>query len=395
MSSQQLVIADHRAGRAYSLRDCVITDLGSGVLAEHAGILALEEGAWAGVDDLGGAVVIRGGDRDASVPVAIPAEHLACDPAGQHLVVSTGLGANAEPWSDVVTVIDRSAGSSTRFRTQTGEPGVLVAPDQADGSLHVVLRHREPGAIEAIPLQQCLRVGAHVPLLAGRTTDDLADDGHGDVVDQASGIFATATSRGLERFVVDKGVPRPIGVVPWPVPGRAFYLRFDPATGSALGIVRGGPESPTNWTQWSNALVEIDLATGVSTSIGLPAGLAFRFGLGGGRAAVATIHPEADTLTLIDRRDQALQQDGEVPLPAMSRPPVPGRLPWDPVGDSPAQRRAVAVDPTGALVAVSRGGDSEVHLVGEDRFDTFTVPTALDEGGQLYWPGAGRDPVGR
>ena len=105
--------------------------------------------------------------------------------------------------------------------------------------------------------------------------------------------------------------------------------------------------------------------------------------------------PEADTLTLIDRRDQALQQDGEVPLPAMSRPPVPGRLPWDPVGDSPAQRRAVAVDPTGALVAVSRGGDSEVHLVGEDRFDTFTVPTALDEGGQLYWPGAGRDPVGR
>ncbi|XKH54529.1 hypothetical protein LG293_12240 [Citricoccus nitrophenolicus] len=395
MPSHQLVIADYRAGRAYSLHNSVVSDLGRGVLAEHAGILALEERAWAWVDDLDGAVVIRVGDRDIRVPVAIPAEHLTCDPAGEHLVVSTGLGANAEPWSDVVTVIDRSTGSSARFRTRIGEPGVMVAPDQADGSLYVVLRHREPGAIEAIPLQQCLRVEPHVPLLAGRTTEDVADDGHGDVVDQRSGILATATSRGLERFVVDKGTPRPIGIVPWPVSGRAFYLRFDPATGSALGIVRGGPESPTNWTQWSNALVEIDLATGLSTSIGLPEGLAFRFGLGGRRAAVATIHPDADTLTLIDRGNEALHLAGALPLPAMSRPPVPGRLPWDPVGGSPAQRRAVAVDPTGALVAVSRGGDAEVHLIGADRFDTFTVPTALDEGGQLYWPGSDRDPVGR
>lgn len=395
MPSQQLVITDYRAGRAYSLHDSVITDLGRGVLAEHAGILTLDDGAWAFVDDLAGAVVICCGDHQLRVPVAIPAEHLACTPSGDHLIVSPGLGANAAPWSDVVTVVDRHAGCSVRFRSRIGEPGVLVAPDQADGSPHVVLRHREPGAIEAIPLQQCLRIGAHVPPLTGKTTADIAADGHGDVVDQRSGIIATATSRGLERFVVDKGAPRPIGIVPWPVPGRTYYLRFDPATGSALGILRGGPAAPAEWTEWANALVKIDLATGVSSSINLPAGLAFRFGLDGGRAAVATIHPEADTLTLIDLSDEDLHLAGAIPLPAMSRPPVPGRLPWDPVGDCPAQRRSVAVDPTGAIVAVSRGGDAEVHLVGEDRFDTFTVPTPLDEGGQLYWPGAGRDPVGR
>ncbi|MBX9386709.1 hypothetical protein ACFPZ0_00195 [Streptomonospora nanhaiensis] len=400
MTVDQLFVADYRAGRTYAVDGGGARVLGRGVLAEHAGVLALPRGGatdaqWAFVDDRSGALVALGPGGERRVPVAIPGEHLACDPSGRYVVVTTGLGANASAWSDVVTVVDLPAGESVRFRSRTGEPGALVVPDQAGGEPVAVLRHREPGAVEALPLTRCLDAGAHVPALAGAVLDGIADDGHGDVVDQRTGVAATATSRGLERFVVDDGVPRTIGVVPWPVPGRAFYLRFDPATGRAVGVVRGGPAAPAAWTRWTNHLVDIDLSTGDTHCLELPPGLAFRFALGGGRAAVATIHPEQDELTLVERAGPELRVLYRRPLPAMSRPPAAGRLPWDPVGDAPAQRRAVALDPSGTTAAVTRGGDAELHLVREDRLDTVGMPSPLDEGGHLHWSGGGFDPVGR
>ncbi|MCB8043868.1 hypothetical protein JM654_05290 [Microbacterium oxydans] len=122
-------------------------------LAEHAGFLRLPSGAndrWAFADDRGGALVV-GGDAVRRIPIAIPAEHLACDPSGRHVVVTSGLGMNDEAWSDLVTVVDLATDSSTRFRARVGEPGVVVAPDQASGEPTIVLRHREPGAVETIP----------------------------------------------------------------------------------------------------------------------------------------------------------------------------------------------------------------------------------------------------
>ncbi|OQO94961.1 hypothetical protein B1813_02530 [Saccharomonospora piscinae] len=396
MDLPQLVVADYRSGRNHTVHGGTVRPLGSAVLAEHAGVLALPGGrSWAFVDDRGGALVVCDGDGCRRIPVAIPGEHLACDATGTHLVVTTGIGANSRAWSDVVTVVDVDSGESVRFRTRVGEPGIMVVSDQLDGEPSIVLRHREPGALEAIPLQRGLDAAPHVPRLTGEATTDVGDDGHGDVVDQQTGIAATATSRGLERFVVDHRVPRPIGVVPWPVPGRAFYLRFDPVTGRVVGVCRGGPTAPSDWTAWTNHLVDVDLSTGHTRSTPLPAGLAFRFALGGGRAAVATIHPDGDTLTIIDRSGPSMRAVRTESLPALSHPPVPGRLPWDPVGDSPAQRRAVALDPSGAVVAVTRGGDGQLHLIGEDGIDTITMPTPLDEGGHLYWQGSAADTVGR
>ncbi|MFW5418735.1 hypothetical protein J0910_19155 [Nocardiopsis sp. CNT-189] len=400
MTVDQLFVADYRAGRTYTLDGGGVRARGAGVLAEHAGVLALPgDGAagaeWAFVDDRAGALVVLGPGGERRVPVAIPGEHLACDASGRYVLVTTGLGANAAPWSDVATVVDLRAGESVRFRSRTGEPGALVVPDQAGGEPAAVLRHREPGAVEAIPLARCLDAGPHVPAIAGISAGGIADDGHGDVVDQRTGIAATATSRGLERFVVDRGAPRMIGTVPWPVPGRAFYLRFDPDTGRAVGVVRGGPASPSAWTEWTNHLVDIDLSSGDARSLELPPGLAFRFALGGGRAAVATVHPAGDELTLVERGGPRPHTLYRRPLPAMSRPPAAGHPPWDPVGEAPAQRRAVALDPSGTTAAVTRGGDAELHLVGEDRFDTVGMPGPLDEGGHLHWHGGGFDPVGR
>ncbi|WP_058234295.1 hypothetical protein [Devriesea agamarum] len=395
MLSHQLVIADHRAGQLYRVQDGLASAFRMGIAAEHAGILAFGDDRWAFVDDREGTLITVSGERTSTVSVAIPAEHLASDPSDSYLAVTTGLGANESPWSDVVTLIDRDNDTSCRFRSRRGEPGVMFAPDQRDGSTHLVLRHREPGAIESFPLQQCLNVGPHVPPLEGAICRDIGDDGHGDVVDHASGIMATATGRGLERYVIDGGVPRCIGIVPWPVHGRAFYLRFDAATGRALGIVRGGPSCLTEWTSWSNTLVDIDVRSAEVSSCSLPTGLAFRFGLSGQCAAVATIHPDGDTLTVIDRSAGCVQPVRSHWLPPMSHPPRPGHLPWEPDGDSPAQRRSVAIDPSGTTIAVSRGGDGQVHLVRGEDMHTITVPTRLDEGGQLFWIGSARDPIGR
>lgn len=403
MSVPSLVVADYRADRLYCVDGATVSPLGVGVVAEHAGILQLPASGgalsrWAFVDDRRGALVVHSGSSDrevVQVPVAIPGEHIACDASGRYVVVTTGLGANADVWSDVVTLVDIDRAESVRFRTSVGEPGVVVVTDQGDGEQVVVLRHREPGAIQAIRLTDALAVGAHVPAVEGRMTAEIADDGHGDVVDVQRGIVATATSRGIERFIVEAGVPRPSGVIAWPVAGRAFYLRFDALTSRAVGVVRGGPGSPTAWTEWTNHLVDVDLATGDTRHIALPDGLAFRFAIGGERTAVVTIHPDGDQLTLLRRNSSTLEVQQQVPLPTMSRPPAPGRLPWDPVGDSPAQRRAVAVDPTGEITAVTRGGDGELHLVTDSGIDTLTVPTNVDEGGVLSWPGGPIDPVGR
>ncbi|MBB5490561.1 hypothetical protein [Nocardiopsis metallicus] len=402
MNFQNLLVADYRAGRTYAVADGAVRELGNAVLAEHAGFLALPgtergPGEWAFVDDRSGALVVSGTRGERRFPAAIPGEHLACDASGRYVVVTTGLGANEQPWSDVVTLVDLERSESVRFRSRVGEPGAMVVPDQAGGEPAVVLRHREPGSLEAFPLSQCLGVAAHVPRITGETLRGIADDGHGDVVDQRTGIAATATSRGLERFVVDGGVPRMLDTVAWPVPGRAYYLRLDPQTGRAVGVVRGGPASPTAWTEWTNHLVDVDLSTGATRYLELPRGLAFRFALGGPRAAVATIHPDGDELAVIERTEPSMSLARTIALPAMSCPPVPGHLPWDPVGDAPAQRRSLAVDPTGTTVAVTRGGDGQLHLFRDGRLDTVSVPSPLDEGGHLYWHGGAvdTDTIGR
>ncbi|MFB9799779.1 hypothetical protein [Streptomonospora salina] len=404
MPDEQLVIADYRAARTYAVDDGSVRELGGGVLAEHAGFLTLphRDGSpaqWAFADDRAGSLVVGGPGGERCHPIAIPAEHLACDPTGRYVAVTTGAGANTEPWSDVVTLVDLEARAPRRFRVRTGEPGVMITPDQRSGDPVLVLRHREPGAIEALALSRAAAVGPHVPELRGELTGDVAEDGHGDVADQRTGVVATATRRGLERFAVEDGLPRPVGIVPWPVDGRAYYLRFDPATGCALGVVRGGPGAPDAWTSWTNALVEIELASGRTRHAELPPGLAFRFAAGGGRAAVATVHPDGDRVSLLDRGGPQLKTVRQTALPAMSNPPAPDRLPWEPAGDAPAQRRAVALDPAGTAVAVSGGGDGLVHIVRDDATETIALPSPLDEGGHLLWwpaaPGAGTDPIGR
>src|SRR5690606_9633044 len=136
-SSTPLLAADHRAGIVYEIQNGPgRVAVAHSWLAEHAGFLQLPDGArgrWAFAADRGGALVVGEPGAFRRIPIAIPAEHLACDTTGRYVVVTSGLGMNEAPWSDLVSVVDLATDTSVRLRVRTGEPGVVIAPDQLTG----------------------------------------------------------------------------------------------------------------------------------------------------------------------------------------------------------------------------------------------------------------------
>jgi len=384
--SPTLVLADHRAGRWRTSEPGGSPGPWSrATLAEHAGVLTLPASAPGGAraafadDSLGTLVVLDGAGQARRVPVAIPAEHLACDPTGRYVVLTTGLGASWDPWSDLVTVVDLadpSGATAVRVRVRTGEPGVVVVPDVGTGEPMVVLRHREPGEAEVIPLYDLLRAGPHCPVVRGERLKLAGDLGHGDAADHRSGVVHLSTEAGIERLRVTDGRLERLETWPWPVPGRAYFLRFDPALGIVCSV-RGADSDAAQWHTWTNHLLRWSL-DGAAEVTRTGDGLVFRPDATGGTVAWTIVHPDGDRLAMLT--DGRLS---EVELPPMSAAPRPGVAPWDPVGERSAQRRALALV-SGDLAAVTRGGDGELHLVRRSGIDsTLDLGSAFDEGGHL------------
>ncbi|MET9291446.1 hypothetical protein [Streptomyces sp. NPDC003077] len=495
----RLLVADHVAGflHAVDLPDgSPVARLEGRHLAEHAGFLALPGSRATFVDDRAGELLVLdvyGPEAgrpfvEARVPVAVPAEHLAADPTGRHLAVTTGLGRNWSAWSDQLTAIDLAAPGgpdAVRVRTRTGEPGVTVLgppmgnatrpparaetdtePRTAGRNPHdhgplVVLRHREPGALTAYRHHDLMAAApscppaepvAHLPLPD--------DDGHGDAYDPRAGRLFAAAGSGVHRARRAWGgalVAEP--PLSWSVGGRAggrgYYLRLDPVRRTLWSCVRGGPDEPERWPEWTNDAwwhrldaesggpevgapeVRAQKADGPETGDGrhrapddarsgrleLGPGLVFRLAVTARHVAYARVHPDGDELILVAAGTDGASTDpappaptpsanratptpsrsdhprttARLPLPAMRGAPRRGGTPWDGV-----QRRAVAASPGASLVAVSRGGHGEVYVFDADRAELVTVvrmPSPLDEGGHLALlsPGdaAHHDPVGR
>lgn len=412
----RLLVADQVAGRT------ALLDLPDGTeraslsgrhLAEHAGFLALPGDRTAFVDDRIGELLVLdpyGPDAgrplvESAVPVAVPAEHLSADPAGRHLAVTTGLGRNWQPWTDLLTAVDLGApggADAVRVRTRVGEPGVTVV---GGGDPLVVLRHREPGE---------LTVHRHGDLMAAAPSCPPADavqriplpdhDGHGDAVDPlTSRVFAAAGS-GVHRARRDgdRLVPEP--PLPWHADGRTggrgYYLRLDPVRRTLWSCVRGGPGAPERWPEWTNDAWWHHLDTGRTGRSALGPGLVFRLAVTARHIAYTRVHPDGDELVLLTAPTDPGEPpyvSARLPLPGMNGAPRRGGTPWDGV-----QRRAIAGSPGGPLVAVSRGGHGEIHVYDAERAEllaTLTVPTPLDDGGHLalLTPGDGAhmDTVGR
>lgn len=392
-----LLVSDHVEGSVHVLTVPDGTETGRLTgrhLSEHAGFLALPGGRAACVDDRRGELLVLDpfGDElvQAAVPVAVPAEHLACDPSGRWVAVTTGLGKNAEPWSDLLTVIDLATGAAARIRTRVGEPGVTVLGD--DDPL-VVLRHREPGALAAHRFADLLGAPPGCPPVTPHADLPLPDDGHGDAQDPHSGQVFAATGDGVHRarHEGDALVPEP--VIPWASPARGWYVRLDPRRRALWSTLRGGPADPLRWPEWTNQAWRHDLETNRTTLTELGPGLVFRLALARHHTAFTRIHPDGDELILLDADDTARR----IPLPAMDGAPRRGGTPWEGV-----QRRAVAASPGADWVAVTRGGHGQIHV-----FDARTgseaarldLATPLHHGGyamlRTQTDGAEGDPVGR
>lgn len=413
MTLDTLWIADYRAGLLYRSQpsnqrnEPTPVQQSRAVLAEHAGFLTLPAGTPGGfraafVDDASGELVLLRADAETRVSVAIPGEHLACSADGRYLAVSTGAGLSFSPWSDLVTVCDLARlnaqssetpsqpSATARVRVRVGEPGIALTSDRRSGEDYLLLRHREPGAVEAISVAEIFAAGPHCPPLRGSINHALAGDGHGDAYDPETGTFFVATSAGLERFVVESGRPVALATIPWPVAGRAYYLRFCPEERSVLASLRGGEPDPSQWVSWQNWFFRWLIDEESAQALPLGNGLVFRFALSSGgpaqrSAALAVIHPDGDEFVLLTR-EKVLRLAAKIPLPSMSAAPRPGHPPWDPEPGLPAQRRAITASPQGELFAVSRGGDAEVQLVSSAGIQgTLQLDSPLDEGGHLCW----------
>ncbi|MDQ0845971.1 hypothetical protein [Streptomyces sp. V1I6] len=415
-TSSRLLVADQVAGAIYvlSLPDGRETGRAEGRhLAEHAGFLALPGGRTAFVDDLAGELVVLdpyGPDAGrpltaATVPVAVPAEHIAADPTGRLLAVTTGLGRNWEAWSDLLTAVDLGAPGgprSVRVRTRAGEPGVTVLGGTAAKDALVVLRHREPGSLTAYRHADLMSAAPACPPAVPAAELPLADDdGHGDAQDPLSGRLFAATGSGVRRARRDGGALVAEEPLPWAGEGRGYYLRLDPARRTLWSCVRGGPADPGRWPEWTNDAWWHSLEHGTTGRLPLGPGLVFRLAVSARRAAFARVHPDGDELVLVATDSDSPAVAARLPLPAMDGAPRPGGTPWDGV-----QRRAIAASPGSSLVAVTRGGHGEIHLVDADAapgasplVTTLKVPTPLNDGGHLALvsPGDGAhgDPVGR
>ncbi|MCZ2527086.1 hypothetical protein [Streptomyces sp. HB2AG] len=421
MPQLRLVAADQVAGAVHvhdPQEGRPIASLTGRHLSEHAGFLRLRGGRVAFVDDLAGALVVldpfAGEGRPAvpvTVPVAVPGEHLAADPTGRFLAVSTGCGRSPEPWSDLLTVVDLAAAPqprAVRVRTRTGEPGVAVL-GPADDPLMVV-RERMPGALAVHRLTGLLAAGPGCPAVEPSTRLPLPDDGHGDAADPATGRVFTATEDGVAVAVRDGRTLTAGPSLAWHGDGdgreggreggRGYFLRLDPARRTLWSTVRGGPPEPDQWPRWTNHAWWHRIDEGRTGRLDLGPGLVFRLALSRTRAAFTRIHPSGDELVLVDRDTtgpHGPRVRARLPLPPMDGAPREGCTPWDGV-----QRRAVAASPAADPVAVSRGGHGEIHLYDASCgafLRTVTTPTPLDEGGHLALvakdDGAEGDTIGR
>ncbi|MFI1952325.1 YncE family protein [Streptomyces xinghaiensis] len=392
-----LLVSDHMDGSVHILTvpdGTVAGRLTGRHLSEHAGFLALPGGRVACVDDRRGELLVLDpfGDElvERTVPVAVPAEHLACDPSGRRLAVTTGLGRNTEAWSDLLTVVDLHTGEAARVRTRAGEPGVTVLG--GDDPL-LVLRHREPGALAFHRFGDLLAAPPGCPPVTPRSVLALPDDGHGDAHDPGPGRVFAATGEGVHRARRKNGTLVAEAVIPWNAPARGWYLRLDTRRRALWSTLRGGAADPLRWPEWTNHAWCHDLDTGHTLRTGLGPGLVFRLALARRHTAFTRIHPEGDELVLLGADGSAHRY----PLPAMDGAPRRGGTPWEGV-----QRRAVAASPGSDWVAVTRGGHGEVHIIDAETGHEAARPrlsTPLHHGGHmtLRIPGDGADgdPVGR
>lgn len=392
-AAEYLLVADPDADavHVYRARDLRRTgSLDDQDLATHAGTVQLPDGRVIFIDDEAAQVkALRIDDRgrprivdSVAIPGDWEAASWAAVDAGLRYFAFSGEG---DGRTAPVSVVD--------LRTFTIDQIQLpLAPDSSGdvAETQVYLAGR--------PLQLVVTTGGQfrslplAPILRGqrpdvRSTAPVGNDTHGPVVARAGDAVYSTTSDGFDgaRITGDRlRAPRSVAYSS----SRNIVHSYRPRLAADRRTVWGAAAedaglAPEQWADTRNHVHLVDLVTFRSRLVRLPDGLTSRLALSRRYAAVSTIHPDGDALTLLDsdRSSPTYRRIvGTVALPSADGGPVAG---------TPAagtQGHFVTLNASGSRAYVSNGGDGEITVVATGRrrvVDRIDTPTPLKGGGYL------------
>ena len=393
-TDEYLLAADPSAEAVHVYRTSDLKRTGSleGVeLASHAGTLQLPDGRVIMIDDKNATVdalrITSKGKPKIVEQAKIPgkgwegAAWAAADASLRYFAFS-GEGKDGQA---PVTVVDLTSFAISQVQVPTEADASGSVPETqvylAGRPLQLVVT--TGGQFRAAPLGTVLTDRTFTPT----STAPVGTGTHGPVVSRRGDrVFSTtADGFGGARIPRDSlGSPRNVAYSP----ARDVVQNYRPRLAVDGRTVWGSAAedtrlTPAQWADTRNDVNVIDTSSFTSRLVRLPDGLAGRLALSKQYAAVATIHPDGDVLTLLDSRSSsknARRVVGTVALPASSGGPVEGRP------TTGTQSHFVALDAPGSRAYVSNGGDGTIVVVStRDRrvVRRITTPTALDGGGYL------------
>ena len=246
-------------------------------------------------------------------------------------------------------------------------------------------------------------------VLAGRTpevtsTAPAGQHTHGPVVARnGAAVFSTTAEGFFGASITGTALRSPRSVAYSTSPSRVIPSNSRPRLAADERTVWGAVAQNTglsaaDWADTRNDVSIIDTVTFNSRLVRLPDGQNSRLAMSAPYAAVATVNPEGDTLTLLDaERDSRTYRRivGTVAISASSGGPVAGQP------TTGTQPHFVALDPAGRRAYVTNGGDGKITVIDTASRRVIKVidtPTPLTGGGYLVVvkPGAPlHDLVGR
>ncbi len=391
---QYLVVADPAAESLHVYRTSDLKHTGSlddiGI-SGHAGTVRLPDGRLIVIDDTHGrvdAIDVSSKGRPRIVDsVDIPGEEWegatwAATDRKQRYLVFAGEGDDA---TSPISVVDLTTFDIHQIQ-------VPVAPDAtgnvAETQVYLAGRplqlvYTTGGQFHTVPLADVL--AGHEPKVT--STAPVGPSTHGPVVARNGNAVFSTTATGFDGARLGGATLTNPRTVPYSST-RTLVHNYRPRMASDERNVWGAVAENTGLTpeQWADTRNDVDIIDSVgftSRLVRLPDGVISRLAISDTYAAVSTIHPDGDVLTLLDASAGSAGYGRIVGTVALS-PSTGG-----PVAGSPTtgtEPHFVTLDPQGKQAFVTNGGDGKLTVVDtKTRQVTKTIdtPTPLTGGGYL------------
>ena len=401
--SEYLIAADPAAEEVYVYRTSDMRRTGQlddVKLGSHVGTLQLPDGRLLMVDDAHAKVLAVSLNADGKprivASVAIPqgdrpwqrAGWAAADPKLRYLAVGSDYEGAA---SQTVTLIDLHTFAAHQITVPlTPNAAGAYAETQvylAGRPLQLVVT--TGGAFQTFPVAPILAGGSPAPT----SSAPLGLNNHGPVVTRRGDAVLSTTADGFSRAALPGATLTGATSASYSTT-RNVVQNYRPRLAADNRTVWGAVAEDTGlpasaWQDTRNDVSITDSMTLRTMLVRLPDGNPSRFALSRTYGAVATQHPDGDTVTLLDTDPASgtyRRIVGTVALAPLSGGPTPG----NPIAGT--QGRFVTASLGGNRVYVSNGGDGSITVIdtaSRRAVRTILTPTALPAGGYLTTVRAG------